>query len=333
MRIPLDTMKNELECILLRVGLEKKRAVLCASIFTENSLVGVASHGLNRFPLFIDYIRQGYVNPKACVQLSSSHGAWEQYDGQSGPGPLNAYDCTRRVMELARINGIGCLGLSNTNHWMRGGYFGWMAAEAGIAFISWTNTKPNMPPWGGVECHVGNNPLVIAVPREKGPVVLDMALTQFSIGKMETARQASEDLPTDGGYNVDGKLTRNPNAILSTNRPLPIGYWKGSGLAILLDLLAALVSGGLTTHQIGRREIEHGVSQVFIGIDISQSAGLNMVNQVVDQLIADLRTAAPVEHDGMILYPGERAQRTRRENLEKGIPVDASIWNQVISIP
>jgi len=149
---------------------------------------------------------------------------------------------------------------------------------------------------------------------------------------METARQADEDLPIDGGYDVDGNLTRNPNAILSTNRPVPIGYWKGSGLAILLDLLAALVSGGLTTHQIGRRDIEYGVSQVFIGIDISQSASLHMINQVVDELIADLRTATPVEHDSMILYPGERVQRTRRENLAKGIPVDTSIWNQVISI-
>lgn len=223
MRISLETMKNELERILLRVGFDKKRATLCASIFTENSLVGVASHGLNRFPLFIDYIRQGYVNPTACAQLSSSHGAWEQYDGQLGPGPLNAYDCTQRCMEITRMHGIGCVGLCNTNHWMRGGYFGWMAAEAGFALISWTNTKPNMPPWGGTDCHVGNNPLVIAVPREKGPVVLDMAMTQFSIGRMETASQAAEDLPIDGGYDVEGNLTRNPTAILSTNRPLPLG--------------------------------------------------------------------------------------------------------------
>jgi 3-dehydro-L-gulonate 2-dehydrogenase len=332
MRIPLETMKKELERILLQVGFDEKRATLCASIFTENSLVGVASHGLNRFPLFIDYIRQGYINPKARAELTSNHGAWEQYDGHLGPGPLNAYDCTQRCMEIARLHGIGCVGLCNTNHWMRGGYFGWMAAEAGFALISWTNTKPNMPPWGGTDCHVGNNPLVMAVPRENGPVVLDMAMTQFSYGRMEAANQAEEYLPIDGGYDVEGNLTRDPNAILSTNRPLPIGYWKGSGLAILLDLVAALVSGGITTHQIGQREIEYGVSQLFIGIDISQSGSLTMVNRVVDQVIADLRTATPVEKDGIILYPGERALRTRRENLEKGIPVDPSIWNQVISV-
>jgi 3-dehydro-L-gulonate 2-dehydrogenase len=332
MRIPLETMKKELERILLHVGFDEKRATLCASIFTENSLVGVASHGLNRFPLFIDYIRQGYVNPKAYPQLTSNHGAWEQYDGHLGPGPLNAYDGTQRCMEIARRYGIGCVGLSNTNHWMRGGYFGWMAAEAGFAFLGWTNTTPNMPPWGGTDCHVGNNPLVIAVPRKNGPIVLDMAMSQFSYGRMEVAAQAGEDLPVAGGYDVDGNLTRSPHAILSANRPLPIGYWKGSGLAILMDLVAALISGGITTHQIGRREIEHGVSQVFIGIDISQAAGSSMVNRVVDQLIADLRTATPVEKDGTILYPGERARRTRLENLKKGIPVDPSIWNQVLSI-
>ena len=162
MRIPLETMKNELERILLQVGFDEKRATLCASIFAENSLVGVISHGLNRFPLFIDYIRRGYINPKARAKLASNHGAWEQYDGHLGPGPLNAYDCTQRCMEITRLHGIGCVGLCNTNHWMRGGYFGWMAAEAGFALICWTNTMPNMPPWGGVDCHVGNNPLVIS---------------------------------------------------------------------------------------------------------------------------------------------------------------------------
>ena len=332
MRIPLETMKKEFERILLQVGFDENRATLCASIFTENSLVGVASHGLNRFPLFIEYIRQGYVNPKAHTQLVSNHGAWEQYDGHLGPGPLNAYDCTQRCMEIARIHGIACVGLCNTNHWMRGGYFGWMAAKAGFALISWTNTTPNMPPWGGMDCRVGNNPLVIAVPRENGPVVLDMAMTQFSYGRMEVADQAKEDLPVNGGYDVDGNLTRNPHAILSTNRPLPIGYWKGSGLAMLLDLVAALVSGGMTTHKIGQREIEHGVSQVFIGIDISQAARLTLINRVVDQVISDLQTTTPIEKDGMILYPGERVLRTRRDNLEKGIPVDPSIWNQVLSM-
>jgi 3-dehydro-L-gulonate 2-dehydrogenase len=332
MRIPLEIMIKELERILLQVGFDKKQAVLCASIFTENSLVGVASHGLNRFPLFIDYIRQGYIKPKARAKLASSHGAWEQYDGHLGPGPLNAYDCTLRCMEIARMHGIGCVGLCNTNHWMRGGYFGWMAAEAGFAFIGWTNTTPNMPPWGGFDCRVGNNPLVMAVPRKDGPVVLDMAMSQFSYGRMETASQAEENLAVDGGYDDDGNLTRSPSAILSTHRPLPIGYWKGSGLAVLLDLFAALVSGGITTQEIGRREPEYGVSQVFIGIDMSQAASLSMVNRVVDQLIADLRTATPVEKDGVILYPGERALRTRRENLGKGIPVDPAVWDQVLSI-
>ena len=332
MRIPMEIMQKKLENILLQVGFDVKRAMLCASIFTENSLVGVASHGLNRFPPFVDYVRQGYVDPKARVQLTSCHGAWEQYDGRLGPGPLNAYDCTRRCMALARTHGVGCVGLSNTNHWMRGGYFGWMAAEAGFALISWTNTKPNMPPWGGTDCRVGNNPLVMAVPREKGAIVLDMAMSQFSIGRMETASQAGEHLPIVGGYDVDGNLTRDPDAILSSNRPLPIGYWKGSGLAILLDLFAALASGGITTPQIGGRKVEYGVSQAFIGIDVSRAAGLTMANRVADQLIADLGTATPAEREKKILYPGERTLYTRRENLEKGIPVDPAVWHRVLAL-
>ena len=83
-------------------------------------------------------------------------------------------------MEIASVQGMGCVAIANTNHWMRGGSYGWQAADAGVIGICWTNTLANLPPWGAAEPRVGNNPLVVAVPRADGPVVLDMAMSQFS---------------------------------------------------------------------------------------------------------------------------------------------------------
>jgi len=270
--------------------------------------------------------------PHAEAEKVSGGGAWEQWDGKRGVGPLNAYGCTERAMALARIHGVGCVGLRNTNHWMRGGYYGWMAAEAGFALISWTNTKPNMPAWGGVDRHVGNNPLVLAVPRPAGPVVLDMAMSQFSIGRMESAQRAGQPLAVPGGYDEQGALTQDPGAILATNRVLSIGYWKGSGLAILLDLVAVLLSGGLATYQIGQQETEVGVAQVFIAFDVTRTGGVEVVNQAVEGVITDLCTSIPTNADSEVLYPGERALRTKMENLEKGIPVESTIWARVLAM-
>lgn len=332
LRIPLTDMREEFERVLLKEGLVPHDAALCASLLAENSLDGVASHGVNRFVGFVEQIRQGYFKADVKPERVTGFGAWECWDGNLGLGPVNAFACTERALELAREYGVGCVGLKHTNHWMRGGAYGWQAAEAGFVFICWTNTKPNMPPWGGRDSRVGNNPLILAVPRQDGPVVLDMAMTQFSYGRLETAQRNQEMLPIPGGYDSQGVLTQDPGAIIESERALPIGYWKGSGLALLLDLIATLVSGGQATCQIGQQKAEYGVSQVFIAFDVSKPGGSAVVDEVVERVIDDLHQAIPTKEGGEVLYPGERALRTRQENLATGIPVDPSIWEQILAL-
>ena len=332
MRMPFEKLQAQLESVLVKTGFTPERAAKCARVIAENSRDGVASHGLNRFPALIDFIKQGYMDIHAEAEKVAEFGAWEQWDGHLGSGILNAIACTHRAIELARQQGIGCVALRNTNHWMRGGTYGRMAAEAGCAMMCWTNTLPNMPPWGALECKHGNNPLIIAVPRQKGPVVLDMAMTQFSYGKMETLVVRGEMLPLDGGFDKDGKLTKDPASILESQLALPIGYWKGSGLALLLNILASLLSGGQATHQIGQQPTEYGVSQIFIAIDTAKPGGLDMVNRMVDDIIDDLHSAKPDSEDGRVLYPGERVLETRKESMEKGVIVDPAIWQQILNM-
>jgi 3-dehydro-L-gulonate 2-dehydrogenase len=331
-RVSFTQMQAEFNRVLLKVGLTPHSAALCARILAENSLDGVTSHGVNRFASFVEQIRQGYFKIDVELEKVASFDAWEQWDGKLGLGPVNAFTCTQRAIEIARKYGVACVGLRNTNHWMRGGTYGWQAAKAGFVFMCWTNTKPNMPPWGAQDSRVGNNPLILAVPRQNGPVVLDMAMTQFSYGRLETAQRNQEMLPIPGGYDVHGVLTQDPRAIIESERALPIGYWKGSGLALLLDLIATLMSGGQATYQIGQQEAEYGVSQVFIAFDVARSGGSTLVNQVVDHVINDLHKAIPVVDDGEVFYPGQRALRTRQENLVNGIPVDPSIWQHILEL-
>src|SRR5271155_4555445 len=234
LRVPYSELFETLRGALLTLGFAPARAELCARLFAETTRDGIYSHGLNRFPRFVRGIRNGTVDIHATPSLSQSRGSLERWDGHRGPGNLNAHSSMARAIELAREHGVGCVALANTNHWMRGGSYGWQAADAGMIGMCWTNTLPNLPPWGASDPLLGNNPLVIAVPRAEGDVVLDMAMSQFSYGALESYRQRGEQLPVPGGFDEQGRLTSDPAAIEKTQRTLPIGYWKGSGLALAL---------------------------------------------------------------------------------------------------
>jgi 3-dehydro-L-gulonate 2-dehydrogenase len=204
-------MKYEFVRILTNHGFSDVKADQCAEIFTLNSLEGVYSHGINRFPRFVDYIKKGYIRPNAEPSLISRTGPLEQWNGNLGPGPLNALFATDKVMDIASRNGIGLVAMGNTNHWMRGGTYGWKTSRRGFVFIGWTNTEANMPAWGAKDFRLGNNPLVLAVPYENEAIVLDFAMSQFSYGKLEVYQLEGNQLPYPGGFNIEGELTTCPD--------------------------------------------------------------------------------------------------------------------------
>jgi 3-dehydro-L-gulonate 2-dehydrogenase len=331
-RIPCQEVADTLAGILLIRGFEPDRARLCARLFAETSRDGVYSHGVNRFPRFIRMIENGSVDIHARPKLAARAGVLERWNGERGPGNLNAYECMGRALEIARAQGMGSVALANTNHWMRGGSYGWQAVEAGAIGICWTNTMPNLPPWGGTKPRLGNNPLVIAVPRSSGHVVLDMAMSQFSYGGLASYRARGELLPVDGGFDSLGNLTRDPEAIEISQRPLPIGYWKGSGLSLMLDMIAAMLSGGAATHQIpADPEREAGVSQVFLAFNVASlgNAGGANGDALADSIVASIVEPVDGEPAGGVRYPGEQVLRTRAENLKLGIPIDPEVWREV----
>ncbi len=330
--VPAPEMQDRFTGILIREGFTKDKALKCASVFTDNSLDGVYTHGVNRFPRFVQYIQDGFVKVNETPSLQNKFGGIEQWNGNLGPGILNAIHATETVMGLAKQNGIGCVALSNTNHWMRGGTYGWQAAKAGYVFIGWTNTVSNMPAWGAKDARLGNNPLVMALPYNNDAIVLDMAMSQFSFGAMEKAAMNNERLPVYGGFDKEGSLSNDPSAILESWRPLPIGYWKGAGLSLLLDLLAAILSGGLATHEISKKEVEYGLSQVFVAIDISKLSNHSAVTKVIEGILNDYHQSVPIDEAKKIMYPGERALQTRKNNLANGIPVSKKVWDEIIAL-
>ena len=331
-RIPFDELKAEFKRVLIKKGCPEAAADVSAQLMTESSCDGVYSHGVNRFPRVVEYIEKGYIDLQARPTKEEGIGGFERWNGNLGLGNVNAKLSMDRAIELAREFGIGCVALANTNHWLRGGSYGWQAADAGCVGICWTNTQPNMPAWGATDRRIGNNPFIMAVPRKEGHVVVDIAMAQFSYGQMENKAMRGESLPVAGGYDEQGNLTQDPAAILKTWRPLPIGFWKGSALSIVMDLIAAVLSGGRSVHGVGKLgSDEYGLSQMFIAIDATRIAGEDFLATAVNEAIADLQASARVDAQKPVMYPGQNSLATRRANLAEGIPVADDVWARIKS--
>lgn len=333
MRVSYEDMVKEFTRVLAKHGFDEKSAADAASIFAQNSMAGVYSHGLNRFPRVVSYLEKGEITPDALSTCEMSMGAIERWNGHRGFGPLNAKRAMDRACELAKEYGVGVVALGNNNHWMRGGSYGWQAADQGCIGICWSNTCPNMPAWGGKDRKIGNNPIIMAIPRSNGDhVVIDCAVSQFSYGKIEDCRLKGLKLPVPGGYDSEGNLTTDPAEIEKTWRVLPMGYWKGSGISIALDLIATVLSNGNSVCKIGTFGDEVGLTQVMIAIDPDKFNSVELTDSIVNEIVADIKTSVPAEEGGTVYYPGELELKSIQENREQGIPVVEEVWNSVLAM-
>ena len=332
MRISPKNMQKVLYELFIKYKFSQEKATLLANVFTESTLDGVSSHGINRVPLFIEHIQKGIIKIDAEAEKMASFGNIERWDGNLGAGIVNATKCTNRAIELAKQHGMGMVALRNTNHWMRGGTYGKQAANANCISILFTNTKPNMPPWGGKDSRIGNNPFVVSIPRKKGHVVLDMAISQFSFGKINDYKLKGEKLPYNGGWDDNNELSNDPEKIVLKERGLPIGYWKGSALSMVLDMLATLLSGGNSTAKINAKEIETAISQVYICIYPEVFKDNELQEKLIDEIIDFTHDVEPIHPEDNIYYPGEQSAQKRAKNLKEGILVNESIWKKILTL-
>lgn len=330
MLVEYERLLETFETILKSRGLASEDAHEAATVFADNSADGIYSHGVNRFPRVVDQIDRGFIKVDKKAACEASFGPMERWNGKEGLGPLNAKRAMDRAVALAKEHGIGLVALRNTNHWMRGGTYGWMAANQGCIGLCWTNTMPNMPAWGGKDLRIGNNPFIMAVPRSGGRhFVVDLAMSQFSYGKLEEHRLKGTALPVQGGYDSNGQLSTDAEEIEKTRRVLPIGFWKGSGMSIAFDLIASILAAGNSVKAIGEMEDEKQLSQVFIAIDPASMGSVQAADAVIDETLAYIKASEPMDAGQAVRYPGEREHATRIRSLEEGIPVIDAVWEKI----
>ena len=163
-------------------------------------------------------------------------------------------------------------------------------------------------------------------------MVLDMAMSQFSYGGLENYKIQNEPLPVYGGFDREGQLSTNAAAIIESRRTLPIGYWKGSGVSLLLDILAVVLSGGLSVSEISNQGEETNLSQIFIAFDLKSLNNFSSIETALQQIISDFKLASPQQEASSIRYPGENIHEIRKKNQAEGIQVNKQKWDEILNL-
>ena len=312
---------------LMAVGAPLPVAEVEAEIGAEVDLCGVHSHGVRLLPVMVENIRTGQTNPDPKVKVLAESPASVLAETDRGIGRYVSAVGMDMAIERAEAYGIGAVALRGVAHWGRGYSYAARAARAGMIGLAFTNAIINFPAWGTSVPSLGNNPMAIGVPVEAGgePVVLDIAMTQTAIGRVREAAEVGQRVPLGWGLDAAGKPTTDPEAIVESQRFLPMGEHKGSGLAFMIELLTAGLAGGLLCYELGTEgrptDTSGGSSKLFIAI---RPHG-NWLHERTTSLKTYLKSAPAAAEQGEAQWPGEGSYRRRTEYLAEGIPIPAKL--------
>lgn len=329
--VPVAAVSDFMARAFVAIGVPEADARKVAGLMVEADLTGADAHGLFRLPQYIRRTRAGGVNPKASVTVTRTAPSTALVEGDNGLGHLVMARATETAIELARETGIGWVGARRSNHAGTAGIYAAMPVEHGMVGIySVVASANHMAPWGGIEMLLGTNPLGVGIPAgEEPPVVLDFATTVVSYGTVKSYALEGRTMPE--GWMVsrtDGSAMTDPNRS-NEGMLLPIGGHKGSGLALILGLLA----GPLNRAAFGRDvvdfnaddESETNTGHFILVLDVARFLPLAEFKAEIDRHVRDLRASSRLPGVGEIRLPGDRRHALRQQRLRDGIPVSAAL--------
>ena len=326
-RIPVAAVRAFIAEAFATAGLPGADAATVAELMVETDLAGADAHGVFRLPHYVRRLRAGGVNPRPNIRVTRSGAGTALVDGDNAMGHLVMAQAARTALTLARETGLGWVGTRNSNHAGCAGIYAEIPMRADMIGIMAAVANANhMAIWGGAELLLGTNPVAFAVPAgEEAPVVLDIATTIVSYGTIKAYALQGRDLPE--GWMVD----RSTGAPLTDPRRsgegllMPVGGYKGSGLALVLGLLAGVLNGAA----FGRDVIDFNADlksptdtgQFIMALDVARFVPLTAFKAEVDRHLRDLKASQRLPGHDAIRLPGERRRRCQTERARDGVPI------------
>jgi LDH2 family malate/lactate/ureidoglycolate dehydrogenase len=323
--IDAAALQDLVATVFARCGMERPDADLLARSLVDADLGGVHSHGVLRVPEYVVKLTRGGVNPRGRPAVVRDEGACLVVDGANSMGVVGARFAMDAAIDRAATIGLAAAAIRGSNHCGALAFIARQALEHDMIGIATTNALPTMAPWGGAERLLGINPLAVAVPAgAELPIVYDAAFSGSSHGKIRVYHNQGRQLPAGWALDGQGYPTTDPAAALH-GLLLPIGGFKGTGLAMIMGILSSMLSGAAYGTELGSMETGprpgadgHFVAALRVGAFVDIAEFKTRVDGAIRQ-VHECRLAPGHER---IYAPGEIEQRTREAYRRDGIPLD-----------
>lgn len=326
--IPHPTLVDFGRNILLAAKVPPDSASLVATALGASNLRGVDSHGFQLLPFYIEQILLGNIDVNTQGHVASENASCLIYDGEQGIGQVIARNCCDHAIRLARNHGTAVAVARDSNHFGAAAFWAQRMSAAGLIGIVTCNASPIVAPWQGKEKRFGTNPICMSLPGP-GQWLLDMATTTVAMGKIFKASISGEPtIPAGWAIDNNGVPTTDTAAAME-GWPMPLGGYKGYGLAMMAEILCAVLSGGAMSLEVGGIRIKDRpmrVSQFFMAIDVARFMPLAEFTDRMRRLIEMMKSAAPADGYDEVLVAGEPEWRNEEKRRVSGIPLSEGVW-------
>ena len=310
MNVEVKDLKDCSAAVLEAVGVPCDDAGIVADSIVYAHTRGKHTHGIGRMPIYIRKIKEGLMNSKTPMTVIHESGAVAVYDAENGFGQVAAIRAMDLVIEKANAYGVGIVGVRNSNNFGTAGFIGEHAVEKGVIGIVLANSGPAIAPTGGTKAILGTNPICVAFPSDgvNAPIIFDMACSNAARGKIRLAAKKGEKIPFGWAVDENGNATDNPNEALKGTM-IPIGGYKGFGLALCVDLLAGMMTGSAYGGNVKNLNHPTEISRyghMIIAIDPTHFLSDEEYKKKLNETITNIRACG---EEGAINMPGENSYR------------------------
>ncbi len=326
-RIPAAKLSMFAQRVLIAVGVPEEHAAIVADCLLTANLSAVDSHGVIRLAHYVTRLQNGTIQAVPHLRFERKASSLGIMDGGDGLGHVVMVHACTRAMELAAESGSGVVVIQNSSHFGMAGFYIQRMVAQGYMGMAATATDAFLIPFGASKPFFGTNPIAIGFPTDGIPVILDMATTSIPYGKIALAKTEGKPIPADWGFDRDGNPTTDPNRIAGMH---PIAGPKGSGLAMIIDILCSVLSGmpwgphiNAMYDQIGEpRKLGHWV----MALDIGRLMPLDLFKRRLGEMLREFGELPSAQGSERVYYPGQVEGEQRRRRSVEGIPIDAGLY-------
>lgn len=334
--VQYDTLEKFLTEMFLASGMLPEDAAYHAQALVLSNLWGIDSHGVLRAPIYLKRLRSRAINPQPQVRVLRGSLGLEVLDGDDGPGFIVGRDAMRRAITLAEQNNIGMVSVVRSNHFGAAALYARLAVERGMLGIAMTSVGPNIVAPGGKQPIIGNNPIAIAIPTYLDfPFCLDMSLSAVAGGKLLLASKKGEKIPLDWATDREGHPTDDPDKAFA-GFLLPMGGFKGLGLAYVVEILCGVIAGGAFGEGIlsmyKRPDEPSQTGHTMIAVNLEAIIDREEMSKRMADYYQRIKQSPTWDPNGELFLPGELEHRKAAQRRQNGVPLPVNLHHELLEL-